>query len=449
MILGLALTALLARGDPARALPPGFSVRAVYANAGLPAAIRFSPTGRLFVLEYSTGRVLVYPSPPDTAHFVWATIPLGHGVDEGMTGIEFHPDYPDSPFVYLFHANPSPEVHRLVRLRDLGNSGTGYAVLFDGLSAGGSVHHGGRLAFGPDRMLRVTFGDTDHPPYAQIRDSTQGKIFRLDPMGRIPADNPFGPTNPAVVMGVRNSFGIAFDPASGAGYFTDNGSFCDDEVNLLVSGANYGWGPSDPCGSQPAGTTLPILNFANSIAPTGCCVYRGQAFPQFDGNLFFGSYVDRAVRRVVLNPSNPAVVESVEVFVSWPPVSGQPPENVLDVTVGRDGRLWVSTNDTIWLIEGPPPVSSGPSIVGSRLEVAPNPFLDMARVRIPTGMTLDRLEILDASGRRLREWNGPLSGVISWNGRDRDGRDVPAGVYWIRALGSGRVAVKRIARLRP
>jgi hypothetical protein len=137
------------------------------------------------------------------------------------------------------------------------------------------------------------------------------------------------------------------------------------------------------------------------------------------------------------------------VFVDWPYDPRRRDQNVLDVAVDPAGLLWVSTLDTIWVISGPPPVSADPEVRLAALSVAPNPFSSSSVVRIPGGVTLDRLEILDASGRRLREWNGPLRSSLVWDGRDRDGHEVPAGIYWFRAGSSGAVTVRRVVRLTP
>src|SRR4029453_11515636 len=137
----------------------------------------------------------------------------------------------------------------------------------------------------PDRMLYVTHGEQTEPDDAQETNNLNGKILRLTPGGRPAPDNPYGPTNPGVLKGVRNPFGICFDPVDGAGYFTENGPDCDDEVNLLVPGANYGWSTSDFCGSQPVGTYPALKSFSPTIAPTGCWVYRGTSYtPSLDGN---------------------------------------------------------------------------------------------------------------------------------------------------------------------
>lgn len=59
--------------------------------------------------------------------------------------------------------------------------------------------------------------------------------------GTIPADNPF-PGSPVYAYGLRNGFGLAWHPQTGLLYQSENGANCDDELNLIERGRDYGWG---------------------------------------------------------------------------------------------------------------------------------------------------------------------------------------------------------------
>jgi quinoprotein glucose dehydrogenase len=136
-------------------------------QVAFPSTIRFAPDGRLFLLETFTGRVMVYADTLADTASVWATLPVFSDGERGLLGLAFHPQFPDSPFVYLYHTNPDPIENRLVRMRDSSGVGVGYTILVNGLTAWSSTHQGGRLAFGPDRMLYMTVGDQYVPAYAQ------------------------------------------------------------------------------------------------------------------------------------------------------------------------------------------------------------------------------------------------------------------------------------------
>ncbi|HEY2960255.1 MAG TPA: PQQ-dependent sugar dehydrogenase [Actinomycetota bacterium] len=134
-------------------------------------------------------------------------------------------------------------------------------------------HDGGVLAFGPDRKLYVIFGDNGRrgqlqnlaqgptPPTADDQfggpepDDAHltGVVLRLNDDGSAPPDNPFFAAGAArggevganlqkvFAYGVRNSFGMAFDPLSGNLWDQQNGDDTFDELNLVEPGTNGGW----------------------------------------------------------------------------------------------------------------------------------------------------------------------------------------------------------------
>jgi quinoprotein glucose dehydrogenase len=433
----LSLVPAFAFARPALALPPGYTLEPVLTGVDFPVALRFAPDGRLFYLERATGRVMTYRSALLT---VWATVPVATAGERGLLGLAIHPDFPESAYVYVYHTNPSPLVNRVERIEHAG-VGTNPIVFFDGLPAAADFHHGGRLAFGPDRMLYVTFGEQTEADQAQDVNDLRGKIFRLGPGGRPAPGNPFGPDNPAAAYGVRNPFGLCFDPRDGYGYFTENGPECDDEVNFLTLGANYGWSTSDFCGSQPANTYPAITSFTPTIAPTGCCLYRGSGYyGRFDGNLFFGSYNEGNLRRMTFVPGTPDVADTLEVFEQFA-------EPVLDVTTGSDGLLWVATATTIWRIRPPVVASVDGPFPASELHVAPNPFVRGVAFDLPAGESFERVEILDLAGRQVRAWSAGTSGRLLWDGRDADGGVVSAGVYFLRLTGARGTLSRRLVKL--
>jgi len=137
-------------------------------------------------------------------------------------------------------------------------------------------HNGGVIAFGPDRKLYVIFGDNGRrgqlqnlvngpTPETGSDDDDQfggpepddahlsGVVLRLNDDGTAPADNTFYATGATVggeaganlqkvfAYGVRNSFGMAFDPVSGALWDQQNGDDTFDELNRVEPGQNGGW----------------------------------------------------------------------------------------------------------------------------------------------------------------------------------------------------------------
>ena len=113
----------------------------------------------------------------------------------------------------------------------------------------GPNHDGGKLTIGPDNYLYAVIGDLNHDGKLQnIVDGPQpddtGVIFRVNPEDGSPApDNPFANNedNRYYAYGIRNSFGIDFDPVTGKLWDTENGPQYGDEINLVEPGFNSGW----------------------------------------------------------------------------------------------------------------------------------------------------------------------------------------------------------------
>ncbi|HEY6587334.1 MAG TPA: PQQ-dependent sugar dehydrogenase [Nitrososphaeraceae archaeon] len=113
----------------------------------------------------------------------------------------------------------------------------------------GPNHDGGKLAIGPDNYLYAVIGDLNHDGKLQnILDGPKpddtGVIFRVNPEnGSSASDNPFASTenNRYYAYGIRNSFGIDFDPVSGKLWDTENGPQYGDEINVVEPGFNSGW----------------------------------------------------------------------------------------------------------------------------------------------------------------------------------------------------------------
>jgi aldose sugar dehydrogenase len=113
----------------------------------------------------------------------------------------------------------------------------------------GPNHNGGKLAIGPDNYLYAVIGDLNHEGKLQnIVDGPQpddtGVIFRVNPENGSPApDNPFAnnENNRYYAYGIRNGFGIDFDPITGKLWDTENGPEYGDEINLVEPGFNSGW----------------------------------------------------------------------------------------------------------------------------------------------------------------------------------------------------------------
>jgi glucose/arabinose dehydrogenase len=227
------------------------NVQLAAAGLQIPWAMDLAPDGRLFVTE-RPGRVRIVRLDGETATLQvepWATVDAraSTNTERGLLGLALDPDFARNGFVYLYYSYRGPGVatlNRLVRMRDANGVGVEETILIDAIP-GSEQHDGGRIKFGPDGKLYVTTGDGEVDARAQNTSSPNGKILRLNKDGTIPADDPF--PNGVWSFGHRNPQGIAWHPDTGALYETEHGpsgifpACCQDEVNLIERGKNYGW----------------------------------------------------------------------------------------------------------------------------------------------------------------------------------------------------------------
>jgi glucose/arabinose dehydrogenase len=115
---------------------------------------------------------------------------------------------------------------------------------------GESNHDGGKVIVGPDHNVYAIIGDVgEHKCQAQNKkqgqtlDGTSG-VLRVTQDGLPVLPDPLDdddPTNGYYAYGIKNSFGIDFDPVMGNVWDTENGAYDNDEINLVHPGFNSGW----------------------------------------------------------------------------------------------------------------------------------------------------------------------------------------------------------------
>jgi quinoprotein glucose dehydrogenase len=301
---------------------------------GFAVNVAFAPDGTMYVADKDRGEIRI-ARDGQILDRPFATLPVLVTVNEtGLLGVALHPVFPDEPWVYAYFTGTDERNH-LVRVRAEGDRGTDVEPLLDLLPATAGWHNGGDIAFGPDGMLYVSVGDAHDSGLAQDPDGLGGRILRLEPDGSVPVDNPFGSSNPTYALGIRNSFGLCFDPVTGELWETENGPEEWDEINLIRPGANYGWplhlGPGGEPEFEP-----PVLAYARPIVLTGCAGTPGNA------GLFFGEGYTGNLHRMQI-PGSDAVDASPHDEIAARFEGG-----ITDVAATPDGRIWVVTPNAVF-----------------------------------------------------------------------------------------------------
>jgi len=269
---------------------PGLGVRTVASGLIQPTSMAFVG-GDMLVLEKGTGRVRRVSGGVVTGTVL--DLAVNSAAERGLLGIALDPNFATNAFVYLYWTESSTAADSTVlsEVPLLANRvdrfvWNGSTLTFDrnlihlrarqtdaGQPERGN-HNGGVLRFGPDGKLYVLLGEegrrgrlqnlVDGPSGPGNPDDAfggpepdnahmTGVILRLNPDGTTPPDNPFFAAGAAVggevganlqrlfAYGIRNGFGMTFDPRSGNLWEQENGDDSFDELNRVEPGFNSGW----------------------------------------------------------------------------------------------------------------------------------------------------------------------------------------------------------------
>ena len=341
--------------------PAGQSV--FVADANFVTSLAWAPDGRLFFAERG-GAIKIARGDKVTT---FATVPTvtterGGGYSErGLLGLALSPNFATDHFVYAFYSRNDYSTQVVVRFADCAGSASEPTTLLTFPSGAGCCHKGGRLVFGPDGKLFVTLGDEEATTAASVgSDSSipqdpsdvRGKILRYNADGSIPADNPFGATSAAWATGVRNVFGIAFDPAGNL-FVVPNGPTGDigtpahgyDLAFMVERGGRYQWpacyGYSHlvPGASSCLGRPDPEWSSeADTLVPTGATWVDAAGPAAYAGHFVFCN-----------------AFAGMRVFVPGTPhatVLTGPDECLFDVKQGPDHALYFSDQTAIYRLAG-------------------------------------------------------------------------------------------------
>jgi quinoprotein glucose dehydrogenase len=311
-------------------------------SVALPTCMVFTPdgSGKFFFTEKNTGNVRIYDNGSVRAT-AFARLGLTGSGELGLLGIAVHPQYPDSPYVYVQYTRRGDRAHVVTRLRDSSSLGVDPRVIVVAPRVKDETNHNiGTCHFGPDGKLYVSFGES--APTSNAQDSTAknpfGKILRLNPNGTTPFDNPFA-GKPFWSIGHRNSNDFTWDALTGKMYCSENGRSCNDEINLVPPRGNMGWPVDGNCtyANNPA-YVRPLYYFPSNLpAVAGIAVYRANAFPRLRGKLLVAANNTANVYAMTLTATGDTIVpNSFTTFFSYSTAFS-------DIEVGPDGNLYITS----------------------------------------------------------------------------------------------------------
>ncbi|MER6612859.1 PQQ-dependent sugar dehydrogenase [Streptomyces xantholiticus] len=233
------------------------------------------PDGDLLVASRDEGtitRVDVESGKKTEIGSVPGVAPGGEG---GLMGLAISPSFASDHQVYAYFTTASD--NRIARLlydeeKPAGQQLGAPDTVLRGIPKG-VIHNGGRIAFGPDKMLYAGTGETGDTGLAQDKESLGGKILRMTPDGQPVHGNP-DPDSVVYSYGHRNVQGLAWDSEKRL-WAAEFGQNTWDELNLIEPGKNYGWPEVEGKGGEP-GFVSPVAQWKTADAsPSGIAYAQG------------------------------------------------------------------------------------------------------------------------------------------------------------------------------
>jgi glucose/arabinose dehydrogenase len=270
------------------------------------------------------------------------TLDVNAAGERGALGIALHPRFKNNHYLYVYYTNASPLEHRVTRFRVKNNRCRKPKHIVKHINASSSgYHNGGQLEFVGGKLF-ISTGEAHSPSLAQDRNNRLGKILRYNPNGTIPNNNPFGNRNPVWSYGHRNPFGLARRPGTKRLYETENGPNCDDELNLIKKGRNYGWGSGYSCGTNGVGPNPkgPLRRYSSIVIPTDPYWYSGK-LRAMSGSLYMGDF-NGALHRFKFRKNGKRLRSDRIVY--------RASNGIVDVSKGPKGWLYFLTPRAIYRI---------------------------------------------------------------------------------------------------
>jgi glucose/arabinose dehydrogenase len=301
----------------------------------------------------------------------------------GLIGID-STNVANKTFVFLYFTESSskddgePIGNRLYRYELVNGQLTNQKLLLDMPAGPGSKDNGGPIVIGPDNNVYSVVGhvagegDKGHETKAQNfkrgpdADGSSG-IHKVTIDGNIVDSGILGSTESLdtyYAYGIRNTFGMDFDPITSKLWITENGVYSNDEINLVEPGFNGGW--KHVTGLAPSNfdyTELvtfngsgkysdPELVWNNTVSPTALLFFNSDKFgPDYKNDMFVGDYEFGRIYHFGLNSERDALLLNGSLADKIADNDSELQNNIFgedfgvptDLEIGPDGMLYVSS----------------------------------------------------------------------------------------------------------
>ncbi|MFB7980945.1 PQQ-dependent sugar dehydrogenase [Streptomyces vinaceus] len=236
------------------------------------------PGGDLLVASRDKGTISRVAAATGAVTQIGKVPGVAPGGEGGLLGLALSPSYASDRMVYAYFTTESD--NRIARMRydeqrDPGQQLGAPDTVFRGIPKG-MIHNGGRIAFGPDKMLYAGTGETGDTGLAQDKKSLGGKILRMTPDGQPVHGNPEA-DSVVYSYGHRNVQGLAWDKDKRL-WAAEFGQNTWDELNLIEPGANYGWPEAEGKAGKP-GLRDPVAVWkTDEASPSGIAWAQGSVW---------------------------------------------------------------------------------------------------------------------------------------------------------------------------
>ncbi len=357
-------------------------------------------------------------------------------------------------------------------------------------------HNGGKIAIGPDDHVYAVIGEVGgHQTKAQNvkngppADGTGG-IMRVTQDGQSVPNSPFGDEPPLsyyFAYGIRNSFGIAFDPDSGKLWDTENGPDFGDEINEVEPGFNSGWNliqgyAKDSTHKQASPSALvklsksamysdPEFEWDDPVGPTALTFLNSDKLgAQYKNDLFVGDINNGNLyhfklsedRTKLLYPNGQPIAKKAITSQQIPILRfGQGFGGITDLQVGPDGYLYVlgNTGEIFRIVSASfasanptPYTSTTTTTTSTTLPQGPSPQLQQQQqqqfqpsttnnVSLSSSGSQNKVTIIGVKGLKSYDPNPiniKVGGTITWTNADVVAHTVTSGKDY-NALTSGKI----------